>query len=136
MNYPSPTCPAGIDCTMTSQDWMLLIALFVLIGLPAVVLPFWTARKVWRIRSLPKRLVAMNAALLVLLLAPNAIVLIKPTLPGSLDALRLTDFVKEPIFLIGPCWIASLTVGIFLAYAPTIVLFVLPDCRFRKWVFD
>jgi membrane protein YdbS with pleckstrin-like domain len=130
-----------MDCTMTSQDWMLLIALLVLIGLPAAVLPFWTARKLWRIPSLPKRLVVMHAALLMLLLATNMIVLIKPNSSSldtlsSLDTSRFTDFLKELIFLIGPLWIVWLITGVFLAYAPTVVLFVLPDCRFRRWLFE
>jgi hypothetical protein len=35
---PPPICPAGMDCTVTSQDWVLLVALLALFCLPMLVL--------------------------------------------------------------------------------------------------
>ncbi len=132
----APICPAGMDCTMTSQDWVAVIALLVLFCLPMLVLPGWAARNVWRIRSLLKRLVVMNAALPMLLLIPKVSNLIKPNLLVSMRGnVTFPDFLWELAALSGPYWIASLIVGILFAYAATVVLFVLPNCRFRRWVF-
>ena len=45
------------------------------------------------------------------------------------------EFLRQLAVLIGPWWMAGLIVGILFAYAATLVLFVLPDRRFRRWVF-
>jgi membrane protein YdbS with pleckstrin-like domain len=124
---------------MNIYNWESFVGfagLFLLLGLPFVVLPKCSARAMWHINSILRRLIVMSLSLPVLYIA------------SKLSAAMALDWMKwdrnaafeHPVWISGlglvlvSFWSLFLGVGILAVYAITIVLLVWPKGRLTRWL--